>query len=149
MMRQFVRRLMVVSVILAAVVLLLYGLPRLTGDRFASDLINLNIIEAKEYLCPDTSVGQIAALFGGANTLGTGLAEQLQRGIQIPGWAEIVPHLQRDSTYDVLSGTYTVSYVLEQTLDVAGFQIQAGVRTPLVTLGVRRLNLISFCLTTS
>jgi hypothetical protein len=38
---------------------------------------------------------------------------------------------------------------MEQTLDVAGFQIQAGVRTPLVTLGVRRLNLISFCLTTS
>jgi hypothetical protein len=150
MMRRWLRGFLVIGVVLAAVVLLVYGLPRLTGDRFASALINLNIVEAKEYLCPDTSVGQIASLFGGDNTLGEWLAQQLQGGIQqVAWWPEIVPHLQRHSTYDVFSGAYTVWYEIGEKLDVMGFQIQAGVRTPLVTLGVRRLNLISFCLTTA
>lgn len=127
--------------------LLVYGLPRLTGDRFAAALIRLDLGETQTYLCPDTSLGQVAALFGGENTLGSALMEQIQRGIQIPGWADAVSHLRLESTYNPLTELYTATYALQDTLIVAGFEIQGGVRTPTITLGVRRLNLISVCLT--
>lgn len=140
-------RLIVLVSIIAAIVLIGYVLPRSTGDRFANALIRLNLIETPTYLCPDTSVGRVASLFGGENTIGAWLAQQLQRGIQIPGWAEVANNLSLESTYNPLTGLYTVSYVMQRTLEIGGFQLQGGVKTPAITLGVRRLTPISFCLT--
>jgi hypothetical protein len=140
-------RLALIVSLIVVMVLFGYVLPRSTGDRFANALIHLNLIESQTYLCPDTSVGQVASLFGGENTLGSWLAEQLQRGIQIPGWAEVANNLSLESTYNPLTGGYTASYVMQRTLEIGGFQIQGGVKTPAITLGVRRLTPISFCLT--
>jgi len=140
-------RLVLIVSIIVAIVLLGYVLPHSTGDRFANALIRLNLTEAPTYLCPDTSVGQVASLFGGENTIGVWLAQQLQRGIQIPGWAEVANNLSLESSYNPLTGVYIVSYVMQRTLDVGGFQIRGGVKTPAITLGVRRLTPITFCLT--
>jgi hypothetical protein len=123
-----------------------YALPRFTGDQFANQLIRLNIVDAKTFLCPETSLGQVAALLGGDNSLGTFLADQLQRRIQLPGWLDLVSRLRIESSYNPLSGMYTVAYALEDQINIVGFQIQGGVRTPTMTLGVRRLSPFLFCL---
>lgn len=139
-------RLALLVVLIAILVLLGYVLPRASGDRFASALIHLNFTEAQTSLCPDTSLGQVASLFGGENTVGAWLAQQIQRGIQIPGWTEVANNLSLESTYHPLTGAYTVSYVMQRTLEIGGFQIQGGVKTPAIALTIRRLNPISFCL---
>ena len=139
-------RLALMASLLVAIALLGYVLPRSTGDRFASALIHLNFVETQTYLCPDTNLGQVASLFGGENTVGAWLAQQLQRGIQIPGWAEVANNLSLESTYNPFTGAYTVSYVMQRTLEIGGFQIQGGVKTPPIALIVRRLSPISFCL---
>jgi hypothetical protein len=79
--------------------------------------------------------------------VGAWLAQQLQSGIQIPGWAEVANNLSLESAYQPLTGLYTASYVMQRTLEIGGFQLQGGVRTPTMTLSVRRVSPISFCLT--
>lgn len=132
--------------LIAAAVLFAYLLPRSSGDRFAGALIRLNLEEAQGDLCPKADFGQVVSLFGGENTLGAWLAQQLQHGVQIPGWADLVSHLRLSSAYDPLTGAYTFSYAMEQTLEVAGFRFEAGVTTPSIALRLRRLGPISFCL---
>lgn len=139
-------RLALLVILFAAIVLLGYIMPRLTGDRFARALIHLNFVEAQTLLCPDTSLGQVASLFGGESTVGAWLAQQLQGGIQIPGWSELANNLALESTFNPLTGSYTVSYVMQRTLEIGGFQIQGGVKTPPIALTLRRPTPISFCI---
>jgi hypothetical protein len=139
-------RLIVIISLIVVIGLLGYILPRSAGDRFANALIHLDLVEAQTFLCPDTSLGQVASLFGGENTVGAWLAEQLQRGIQIPGWTEVANNLSLESTYNPLTGAYTVSYVMQRTLEIGGFQLEGGVKTPSIALNVRRISPISFCL---
>src|ERR1051325_2493844 len=95
-------RLALLGGLIAILILLGYGLPRLTGDRFARALIQLNLIEAQTFLCPDTRVGQVASLFGSETAVGAWLAQQIQMGLHIPGWTELANNLSLESAYNPL-----------------------------------------------
>ncbi len=135
--RNVVLWIIILFVIIGAIVLLIFLIPRGGGDAFVADLLRLDIPAMEARLCDGTTLTDITGILSASgDNLSAFLAQGLGAPIELPGREQLLQALSPDAAYYPFTGAYVFHVKLVREIDILGFKLAAGLRSPDFTLTI-------------
>lgn len=136
----------VLLVIIGAIVLLTFFIPRSAGDAFVGDLLRLDVAAMESRLCDGTTLTDITGILSaGGDHLSGILAQILGAPVEVPGRETLLQALTPDAAYYPFTGAYVFHLKLAREIDILGFKLAAGLRSPDFTLIIGHPSPLSAC----